>query len=45
MLEAFAAEMADEIGDESLTAVFRAEIALWLEERAKVGKTDAAEKH
>ena len=42
LLEAFAAEMADEIGDESLTAVFRAEIAYWLAERAKAGKTGAA---
>ncbi len=37
LLEAFAAEMADDIGDESLTAVFRAEIAHWLAERAKAG--------
>ena len=37
LLEAFAAELADEIGHEGLTAQFRAEIAYWLEarERAK----------
>ena len=48
LLEAFAAEMADDIGVESLTAVFRAEIAHWLDERAgagkdRAGKADAAE--
>ena len=38
LLEAFAAELADEIGHEGLTAQFRAEIAYWLERRAKAGK-------
>ena len=38
LLEAFAAEMADEIGHEALTAIFRAEIAHWLEERARAGR-------
>ena len=41
LLEAFAAEMADEIGHPSLTAGFRAEIAHWLDERAKAGKVGA----
>ncbi len=47
LLEAFAAEMADDIGVEALTAVFRAEIAHWLDERAKAGKVGAGvtEKH
>ncbi len=35
LLEAFAAEMADEIGHEGLTASFRAEIAEWLAARGK----------
>ena len=30
LLEAFAAELVDEIGDEDLIALFRAEIARWL---------------
>ncbi len=38
LLEAFAAEMADEIGHPALTAIFRAEIAHWLEERARAGR-------
>ena len=38
LLEAFAAELADEIGHEGLTAGFRAEIAHWLDERARAGK-------
>ena len=38
LLEAFAAELADEIGDDNLTAIFRAEIAHWLEARARAGK-------
>ena len=38
LLEAFAAELADEIGHEGLTAGFRAEIAHWLGERARAGK-------
>ena len=38
LLEAFAAELADEIGHEALTAGFRAEIAYWLDERARAGK-------
>ena len=42
LLEAFAAELADEIGHEGLTAQFRAEIAHWLAERAKAGKTGSA---
>lgn len=41
LLEAFAAEMADDIGHEGLTAGFRAEIAYWLDERARAGKTGA----
>ncbi len=39
LLEAFAAELADEIGHEGLVAQFRAEIAFWLEQRSKAGKT------
>ena len=35
LLEAFAAELVDEIGDESLVAAYRAEIAAWLAGRAK----------
>ncbi len=42
LLEAFAAELADEIGHEGLSAQFRAEIAHWLAERAKAGKMGAA---
>ena len=38
LLEAFAAELADEIGHEGLIALFRAEVAFWLEQRAKAGK-------
>ena len=38
LLEAFAAELADEIGHEGLTALFRAEVSYWLERRAKAGK-------
>ena len=38
LLEAFAGELADEIGHEGLTAQFRAEIAFWLDQRAKAGK-------
>ena len=38
LLEAFAGELADEVGHEGLTARFRAEIAHWLGERAKAGK-------
>ena len=38
LLEAFAGELADEIGHEALTAGFRAEIAHWLDERARAGK-------
>ena len=38
LLEAFAAELADEIGHEGLTAQFRAEVSYWLERRAKAGK-------
>ena len=38
LLEAFAGELADEIGHEGLTAQFRAEISYWLEQRAKAGK-------
>ena len=47
LLEAFAAEMADDIGVETLTTVFRAEIAHWLDERARAGKVGAgtSEKH
>jgi Fe-S cluster assembly protein SufD len=41
LLEAFAAELADDIGHEALTAGFRAEIAHWLENRAKAGKVGA----
>jgi Fe-S cluster assembly protein SufD len=41
LLEAFAAEMADEIGHEALTAIFRSEIAHWLDERARAGKMGA----
>lgn len=41
LLEAFAAELADEIGHEALTAGFRAEIAHWLDERARAGKMGA----
>lgn len=35
LLEAFAAELADDIGHEGLTAMFRAEIADWLASRAR----------
>ena len=38
LLDAFAGELADAIGHEGLTAIFRAEIAHWLGERAKAGK-------
>ena len=38
LLEAFAGEMADAIGHEALTAIFRAEIAHWLAERSRAGK-------
>ena len=38
LLEAFAGELADAIGHERLIAIFRAEIAHWLEERARAGK-------
>ncbi len=38
LLEAFAAELADEIGHPALTAGFRAEIAYWLSERARAEK-------
>ncbi len=41
LLEAFAAELADEIGHAGLVARFRAEIAFWLEGRAKSGKAEA----
>ena len=41
LLEAFAGELADEIGHEGLTAQFRAEIAFWLERRTKAGKSGA----
>ena len=41
LLEAFAAELADEIGHDTLTAGFRAEIAHWLDERARAGKVGA----
>ena len=41
LLEAFAAELADEIGHEGLTARFRAEIAHWLERRTEAGKGGA----
>lgn len=34
LLEAFAGELADEIGHEGLTAAFRAEVAFWLANRA-----------
>jgi Fe-S cluster assembly protein SufD len=36
LLEAFAAELVDEIGDESLVASFRAEVARWLLARGSV---------
>ncbi|MDR3407672.1 MAG: SufD family Fe-S cluster assembly protein, partial [Methylovirgula sp.] len=35
LLEAFAAELVDEIGDEDLIGAYRAEIAAWLAARAK----------
>jgi len=35
LLEAFAAELVDEIGDEKLIAHYRAEIAAWLAAHAK----------
>ncbi len=35
LLEAFAAELVDEIGDENLIAAYRAEISAWLAGRAK----------
>ncbi len=38
LLEAFAGEMADEVGDERLTAQFRAEIAHWLKGRSTPAK-------
>ena len=41
LLEAFAAELADEIGHDGLTAGFRAEVAHWLGERARAGKMGA----
>lgn len=41
LLEAFAGEMADDIGHDGLTAAFRAEIAYWLRQRAKAGKVGA----
>ena len=41
LLEAFAGELADDIGHAALTAGFRAEIAHWLDARAKAGKVGA----
>ena len=41
LLEAFAAELADDIGHDGLTAQFRAEIAHWLAERATRGREAA----
>ena len=38
LLEAFAGEMADDVGDERLTAQFRAEIAHWLAGRSQSSK-------
>ena len=38
LLEAFAGELADEIDHPALAALFRAEIAHWLGERARAGK-------
>ena len=38
LLEAFAGEMADDVGDERLTAQFRAEIAHWLQGRSTPAK-------
>lgn len=37
LLEAFAGEMADDVGHDGLTAGFRAEIAHWLQERGTAG--------
>ena len=41
LLEAFAGELADDIGHPALTAGFRAEIAHWLDERARASKLGA----
>jgi hypothetical protein len=35
LLEAFAAELVDEIGDETLVAAYRGEVTEWLEGRAQ----------
>ncbi len=44
LLEAFAGELADEVGHEGLVARFRAEIAHWLGERTKAGKGSGGSK-